>query len=311
MFDFDIPSLEWREVYIPKHNNNKEFRKITIPNDELKELQRQILSFLYKNKKVKLHPAAHGFRRFRNTITGALTHWREAERLLGMDVKDFFDNFPLKPVEEGLIEAGIPAGLVSKIMQVATYKGRLPQGGPLSPMLTNIGMYKADLRISAYASACGLTYSRYADDIVLGETKDSNLTCTGQVFKTIGNILYEEFGLKLNEEKSHIMELHGSTPRRITGVVVRKDGLGYNAPRRMRKDTRMRLHFLYLQLNEKPEVTPEQRQEWRELCGRIQYMNAVRSASSPEVAGDDPMIDKKKFEFVKAKMEGKNGPASN
>ena len=44
MFDFEMPSLEWRHATIPKKSGG--VRHLTIPNYALKKVQRQILDEL-------------------------------------------------------------------------------------------------------------------------------------------------------------------------------------------------------------------------------------------------------------------------
>ena len=44
--------------------------------------------------------------------------------------------------------------------------GHLPQGAPTSPMLSNLVMRTFDVRVERYAVQRGLTYSRYADDLI-------------------------------------------------------------------------------------------------------------------------------------------------
>ena len=87
MFDFDMPPLDWRVCKIPKPKKPGEFRKITIPNDQLKARQREILRYLYKVKGLKASVFAHGFVPFRNTSTGVACLPKESEVILCMDRK--------------------------------------------------------------------------------------------------------------------------------------------------------------------------------------------------------------------------------
>src|SRR5205823_9973041 len=53
------------------------------------------------------------------------------------------------------------------LAQLCTYNGRLPQGAPTSPILSNMICFKMDREILALARAHRCTYTRYADDITI------------------------------------------------------------------------------------------------------------------------------------------------
>jgi hypothetical protein len=74
----------------------------------------------------------------------------------------------------------------------------LPQGNALSPVLSNIYLNRFDQECEC------LRYSRYADDIlVLGRTKSEVV----RALRRIKNLL-EPLGLRLNEKKTLIVDLH-------------------------------------------------------------------------------------------------------
>lgn len=283
MFDFTLPSLDWREVSIRKAHGDG-YRHLCIPNDELKKVQRQILEYLYTVKGLRPSYAAHGFVPFRNTSSGAAVHDKLSPVIVCMDVKSFFDTFPVEPVKEGLIEAGVPAVLVDKILQACTYKGHFPQGSPCSPHLTNIGMRKADRYLSMYAYWNGMRYSRYADDLTFSLDPGSGKTPRKSYkafYRTVDGILQKLLGIRLNWKKSHCIRINsGKAKRRVTGVVIRKDGHGYNAPREMRDLTRARLNNLYKKVRHTPGIMSDgDRIEFHKIEGAVRYLDAIRRAS--------------------------------
>ncbi len=91
-------------------------------------------------------------------------------------------------------------------------------------------MKEVDLLISAYANNQGFLYSRYADDITFSRDQNTDIPLKRNyvyVFYGVEKILRERLGLRINHRKDHQIWLKGREARRVTGVVIRKDGLGY------------------------------------------------------------------------------------
>lgn len=313
IFDFEMPSLEWHVCHIPKPKKPGEFRKITIPNDELKAVQRRILRFLYKTEGLRPSAFAHGFVPRRNTSTGVARLNRKAEVIACMDVKDFFDNFPLEPIRNKMRSAGLPESLIDKILQACSYKGTIPQGGPCSPALTNIGMFETDLMLGAYAKSRGYSYTRYADDLTFSKLPDDVPVekkprgKTRELFYAVGKILEEKLGLHLKHSKDHVIHINSSQKRQVLGVVIRKDGLGYNAPRGLRRKARAMACNLARKLQEANGVpTKADYAKWSELVGYVRYFDNLRSYSDAEAAGADPMIQERFWNYLES-IFGKGG----
>lgn len=82
--------------------------------------------------------------------------------------------------------------------------GHLPQGAPTSPMLANLAVFKLDEEIIAVAEKFGLTYTRYADDLLLStDTKEFSRerarAAIGQVMAALG-----KWGLGANSAKTSV-----------------------------------------------------------------------------------------------------------
>ena len=305
-FDFEMPDLSWRESKIPKPKKPGEFRKITIPNDALKAVQEEILKFLVSVDGLRPSIYAHGFIPHRSTVTGVLRHDRLADVILCMDVKDFFDTFPIEPVRNRMLDAGLSEYLTDKILKACTYKGTLPQGGPCSPYLTNIGMYEVDLMLGAYARRLGFDYTRYADDLTFSQ----RFEVTGNrmwksyygVYCGVDKMLRAELCIRLNRPKSHCIRLHGIEHRRVTGVVIRQDGLGYNAPRSMRKKARSMVHKLYWKVKAQRKLKHADHALWNKTRGYVRYMDWLRSAGQGDAAKADPFINAGKFKYLEVRF---------
>lgn len=299
-------NMSWRTATIPKKSGGK--RKLCIPNDDLKMIQRQILEYLYTIPSIKISKCAHGFVPYRNTSTGIIRHDKNYSVILCMDIKDFFDNFPLKAVEDALVSSGMYPAEAKNILKLCSYNNGLPQGGPCSPYLTNIGMFKVDCIIKAFATKYGFKYSRYADDITLSSTKEyERLYSFKWVFKAINKILNDNLNLYLKKSKSHIIWRNSRISPRVTGIVIRGDSNGYNAPKKFRYNTRAAVYNLatsIMKKGNKPDT--EDFIEWRKILGRVQYMDKLRSYSEEGFNTADPKIQLKYFKYLTEVFNHKN-----
>ena len=92
----------------------------------------------------------------------------------------------------------------------------LPQGAPTSPALANLAAYGLDVRLSAWAAACGATYTRYADDLAF--SGDESFARTGVRFRRVVWQVVAEEGFRANAAKGRWMTAGGR--QHLAGVVV-------------------------------------------------------------------------------------------
>lgn len=321
-----MPDLSWRTARIPKKSGG--VRTLHIPNDELKSVQRQVLEYLYQFEALRPHMQVVGFVPGRDTMSGLVQHDLRAMFVICMDVKDFFDNCNTEHARRELLLAGVPATCVDYIMQVCTYNGSFAQGAPSSPYLANIAMARFDMYMQRYAKSRGLTYTRYADDIAISEDMTNRnsfykyytmvgrhvIRSQGTVYRVIRGVeklltICTADKLRINRKKTRVAWLVGGrASRRITGVVMRNDALGYNAPRKMRKVARAMCHNLYMAMRDKAADYKSYIGAWRQLKGYVTYCDRVRMHSScVECASDDPFISNAKYSFLRQIFEHKKG----
>lgn len=309
MYDFPMPPLDWTTFRIPKKSGG--VRVIHAPNAELKNVQRDILHYLYGQKDLRVSGFAHGFVPGRGCMSAVLKHSRNTPVILCMDVKDFFDNCPVEPARNALLRADIGHATVDKILEVCTLDGRFPQGSPISPWITNIVMKECDLMISAYAKREGFVYTRYADDIQLSLNPKWCTTVKKDytyIFHGIEKIISSKLGLQLKHSKNHTIWMRGSEKPQILGVVLRKDGLGYNAPRKLRKKVRAMVYNLSQKIRkQKGRARKEDHSEFLKIYGYVQYFDTIRSHGDAEAATADPVIQEDHFNYLCKKFKIQTG----
>jgi group II intron reverse transcriptase/maturase len=211
-----------RRVEIPKEGGKT--RSLGIPTVVDRLVQQsisQILTLIYEQE---FHTSSHGFRPKR----GCHTALKEVERHLNegyhyvvdLDLEKFFDTVNHSRLIElisrkvkdprviSLIHKYLIAGVVVGNKFEESVLG-VPQGGPLSPLLSNIMLDELDKELARR----GNRFVRYADDcLIFCKSKRACLRVKESITKFIENVLY----LRVNKEKTTV------------GYVKGKKFLGYS-----------------------------------------------------------------------------------
>ncbi|HHG8918834.1 TPA: reverse transcriptase family protein [Klebsiella oxytoca] len=155
-----------------------------------------------------------------------------------LDISSFFNNISFNDVEmclspyikdEYLI--GNEQKLLSAILNSIGYEIPIhkkhtlivPMGFKTSPIISNIVFRKMDLLIQNFCAKKGIIYSRYADDMLFSNPKESKLLISDYFFDEISSLL-SIMGFKINESKYIAREKEIS----INGYVIENKG-GYGA----------------------------------------------------------------------------------
>lgn len=93
-------------------------------------------------------------------------------------------------------------------------------GAPTSPMLSNALMYEVDVKLSEYADAYNIKYTRYADDITFSSPEFLDYGKTLNAVKDALR-LARNTSILINENKTILVSQKKS--RRVTGLVITPD----------------------------------------------------------------------------------------
>lgn len=199
-----------KRVDIPKPTGGT--RQLGIPTVTDRFIQQAISQIITPMFDKKFHKNSYGFRPNKYAEQGiikALELMNDGYSwIVDIDLEKFFDtvnhdrlmNLVSKTIEDGDVISLIRKFLVSGMVQDGDYKESIigtPQGGPLSPLLSNIMLNELDKELESR----GLNFVRYADDciILMKSEKAAN-----RVMATVTSFIEKKLGLKVNVSKSKI-----------------------------------------------------------------------------------------------------------
>ncbi len=169
----DFPRL-YTTFNIPKATGG--VRRIEAPTGQLKYAQRRIADIITQDLRVLCHDAAYAYTMGRCAYDALVTHQRaDAKWFLKIDLKDFFPSCTQAMVIRSLADI-YPISNFSQqthelIAEIAVNdRGVLPQGSPISPLISNLIMLPFDKTLTQKIRRFNhqsYTYTRYADDLLI------------------------------------------------------------------------------------------------------------------------------------------------
>jgi len=243
----------YKVFYIPKKKSGK-LREIAQPAFEVKLIQNWLVSYLAEH--LPIHDCAVAYRKNIGIKHNALRHTGK-RFVLKMDLQDFFPSIVQNDVEShikkytGNIFSNEDIEDICRIV-LWTPKNkasrRLCIGAPSSPLISNSIFYDIDQVIFQHCKELGVTYTRYADDLVFS-TNENNILKDIESFihKAISEAEYPK--LYINKNKTiHTSKGSGIN---VTGVVITPEAklsIGRNRKREIRASIH---HFLNEKLDYK------------------------------------------------------------
>ncbi|EOZ7588106.1 retron Ec67 family RNA-directed DNA polymerase/endonuclease [Enterobacter hormaechei] len=247
------PENQYTRFTIKKKSGGE--REIFSPHEKLKDIQKRLSNLLYicqseiSDKNNTNYNLSHGFEKNKTIITNAERH-KNKTTILNVDIENFFPSFNFGRIRGFFIanqNFKLHPNIATIIAQIACLDGKLPQGSPCSPVITNLICRILDFRLSKLAVAYGCSYSRYADDLTFSTNKKSlpEALVSNEAENEVGEILVNEIhraGFTLNHKKSRVSRC--TSRQQVTGLTVNNK---INVSREYIKNTRAMAHTLYFE----------------------------------------------------------------
>jgi RNA-directed DNA polymerase len=217
-----------RRVHIPKAGSPGETRPLGIPTFEDKILQRAVLMVLEPVYEADFLDVSHGFRPERSAHGALESLWKQGMTLgcrwiVDVDLRKFFDTinhghlreFLKRRVRDGvilrLIGKWLNAGVLEEGVHTTPEHGA-PQGGVLSPLLSNLFLhyvldewFDKEVRPRLKGKAFLI---RYADDFVIGTDREDDARRIMEVLPK----RMSKYGLTVHPEKTRLVRFRPDDP---------------------------------------------------------------------------------------------------
>lgn len=219
-------------VYIDKNDGGK--RPLGIPTIEDRILQQAVKQILEPWCEARFHPHSYGFRPLRSAhhaLSRVVTLVNVAKMYytVDIDLKGFFDNVSHNKLNKALWNIGIRDKKVlsiinkmlkSEIVGEGVMDKGVPQGGVLSPLLSNIILNQLDWWVSTQWEDLPVKDKRYVhrkrtnlkSGYIVRYADDFKIMCRSyehaiRWYHAVSKWLHEYLDLPINEEKSSVTNL--------------------------------------------------------------------------------------------------------
>jgi len=221
-------------------------REINAPTPPLMTALRDLKTLFETQMHALYHTSAFAYVPKRSTIDAVKRHQRnESHWFLKTDFSDFFGSTTIAfvlhmlsmifPFSE-IVKSTEGKYYLKKALDLCFLNGGLPQGTPISPMLTNLMMIPIDHRLSNCLrefKGNNYVYTRYADDSLISSRRHFDKE---EIIDFINNTLLEfRAPFKIKEEKTRYGSRAGSNWN--LGVMLNKDNeitIGHKNKQRFR-----------------------------------------------------------------------------
>lgn len=278
----------YNTFYIPKKSGG--LRRIDAPNDDLMTALRKLKQIFESNFKALYHTSAFAYVKGRSTIDAMKRHQaNQSHWFAKFDLHDFFGSttkeflmsqlsmvFPFSEIVS--TERG--REVLSTALDLAFLNGGLPQGTPLSPLLTNIMMIPIDYELTKTLrdfDKKSFVYTRYADDFQISCKCNFDYKNVEKLIVNTLKVFRAPF--YLNEKKTRYGSNTGRGANWNLGLMLNQD----NNITVGRKKKRQLLTMFHNYIFDKRKGISWPYEDVCVLNGYISYFNMVEPKTTKEI----------------------------
>lgn len=294
-FNQSVASLRQQErsslyetFYIPKRSGG--LRRIDAPKPELMDALRRLKTIFEEDFRVLYHTSAFAYIKNRCTVDAVKRHQQnESKWFAKLDLHDFFGSTNIEFVLSMFAMiypfceiVKFPAGRneLRQALELAFLNGGLPQGTPISPLITNVMMIPVDFALSKALRNYNdqkFVYTRYADDFIISSKFDFDVRSVEKLVVDTLKSFHAPF--TINEAKTR----YGSSAGRNwnLGVMLNKDNqitVGHKKKRRLQS-------MLHNYVTDKHNHVPWSREDIQAMQGLISYYRMVEAENIDALIG--------------------------
>lgn len=250
----------YHPVVISKKSGGR--RKLLVPDALLRTIQRNLLHHVLEEFQISEFACA--YKKGTSIVDNARPHVG-AKLVLKLDIQDFFDQITWILVYQNAFPGThFPPAIRKMLTEFCCVRGRLPQGAPTSPTVSNLVMRPFDVHMGEWCREREIRYTRYCDDLTF-----SGVFAPEEVIRKVRGFL-QVYGFELNRKKTRVLDRGNA--QSVTGIVVNEKAQVSRAYRRkLRQEV-----YLFDRYGIKTEEGPKNDEKERmRLLGKMRYVLSV------------------------------------
>lgn len=270
---------DFSKVNVNTAYSKKDFdgRSIYIPDKTLK-LYLGFLSRVLFDRLPVAKEVVFSYRKGVNVVDAVEKH-SENKYFFQSDIENFFGSINRELISNTILAAVELCPIadiedwLDRIMELVTVDRVLPPGYPTSPAISNACLYAFDKKFIGWCDSNSLTYTRYADDIIVSGKSEEQMHL---LIPKITELLDAEFGkgMKLNSNKTKF--IRPGEKVRILGVAILPNGK-VSVDGRLKKHSETAMHLLLKDKKMFASFLKEEDVEksLKKFSGQLNYINTV------------------------------------